>query len=317
MDFRARNLQGSDFFSGGGGEPPLRKNQRPGRPTEIFDFAWSVAKRLACPLGKQPFRRAGRRPRLKVERVHTLSSSPGAVLLRDWFPTMQAVLLRIFVSVGAGVGRAAPLQPLGDGVREGCDPLVRSRGLVWRGIGFPLVREAVPVGISFLMERAHLFWQEFVSDGAGVGRSASLHPSGDGAREGCDPLALSGGCSFEKLVPDEAGRSFADFCFRRRGRGALCSPTPPLGRRGARGFTPSRALPGAGLAGNWFSAGAGSCSGGNFVSDGVGASVLVGVWFSTARGVGRSAPLQPLGRRVRESCDPLALSRGDLGGRRS
>ena len=96
-----------------GGKPPLRKNQRPGRPTEIFDFAWSVAKRLACPLGKQPFRRAGRRPRLKVERVHTLSSSPGAVLLRDWFPTMQAVLLRIFVSVDAGVGRAAPLQPLG------------------------------------------------------------------------------------------------------------------------------------------------------------------------------------------------------------
>ena len=31
--------------------------------------------------------------------------------------------------------------------------------------------------------------------------------------------------------------------FRRRGRGALCSPTPPRGR-GARGFTPSRALPG-------------------------------------------------------------------------
>ena len=96
-----------------GGKPPLRKNQHPGRPTEIFDFAWSVAKRLACPLGKQPFRRAGRRPRLEVERVHTLSSSPGAVLLRDWFPTMQAVLLRIFVSVDAGVGRAAPLQPLG------------------------------------------------------------------------------------------------------------------------------------------------------------------------------------------------------------
>ena len=43
--------------------------------------------------------------------------------------------------------------------------------------------------------------------------------------------------------------------------------------------------------------------------DGAGASVLVGVWFPTERGVGRSAPLQPLGRRVREGCDPLALSR--------
>ena len=72
------------FFLRGGGKPPLRKNQRPGRPTEIFDFAWSVAKRLACPLGKQPFRRAGRRPRLEVERVHTLSSSPGAALTGSW-----------------------------------------------------------------------------------------------------------------------------------------------------------------------------------------------------------------------------------------
>ena len=49
----------------------------------------------------------------RCERAATLSRSPGAVLLRDWFPTMQAVLLRIFVSVDAGVGRAAPLQPLG------------------------------------------------------------------------------------------------------------------------------------------------------------------------------------------------------------
>ena len=75
--------------------------------------------------------------------------------------------MRTFVSDGAGVGRSAPLHPL-----------VRSRGLVWRGIGFPLVREAVPVGISFLMERARLFWQEFVSDGAGVGRAAPLQPLG-------------------------------------------------------------------------------------------------------------------------------------------
>ena len=116
-------------------------------------------------------------------------------------------------------------------------------------------------------------------------------------REGRDPLALSRGCSFEKLVPDEAGRSFADFCFRRRGRGALCSPTPP------------RALPGAGLAGNWFSAGAGSCSGGDFVFDGWSGRVCSGrsLVFDGAR---RSAPLHPLGDVVREGCDPLALSRG-------
>ena len=75
-----------------GGQAPRRKNQHPGRPTEIFDFAWSVAKRLACPLGKQPFRRAGRRPRLEVERVHTFSSSPGLFWRKYWFSTMQVVL---------------------------------------------------------------------------------------------------------------------------------------------------------------------------------------------------------------------------------
>ena len=35
--------------------------------------------------------------------------------------------------------------------------------------------------------------QIFVSDGTSVGRSAPLHPSGDGVREGCAPLALSRG----------------------------------------------------------------------------------------------------------------------------
>ena len=58
----------------------------------------------------------------------TLSRSPGVVLLEGLFLTMQAVLLMAFVSDGAGVGRSAPLQPLGDGVREGCDPLALSRG---------------------------------------------------------------------------------------------------------------------------------------------------------------------------------------------
>ena len=155
-----------------------------------------------------------------------------SVLLGVWFPTER------------GVGRSAPLQLLGATGCERVATLSRSPGVV-------LLRNWFPTKQAVLL-------RTFVSDGAGVGRSAPLHP---------------------------------------------------LGRRDARGFTPSRALPGAGLAGNWFSAGSGSCSGGNFVSDGTGASVLVGVWFSTARGAGRSAPLQPLGRRVREGCDPLALSR--------
>ena len=48
----------------------------------------------------------------------------------------------------------------------------------------------------------------------------------------------------EKLVPDEAGYSFEGFCFRRRGRGALRSPTPPRGTGGERVATLSRS-PGA------------------------------------------------------------------------
>ena len=42
---------------------------------------------------------------------------------------MRAVLLMAFVSDGAGVGRSAPLQPLGDGVREAAT-LSRSPGAV-------------------------------------------------------------------------------------------------------------------------------------------------------------------------------------------
>ena len=52
---------------------------------------------------------------------------PGAVLLRVWFPTMWAILLRDFVSDDTSVGRSAPIHPLGDGVREGV-ALSRSPG---------------------------------------------------------------------------------------------------------------------------------------------------------------------------------------------
>ena len=69
--------------------------------------------------------------------------------------------MRISFPATRAWGALLPYTPSGDGVREGSHPLVRSRGLVWRGIGFPLVREAIPVGISFLMEWARLFWQEF------------------------------------------------------------------------------------------------------------------------------------------------------------
>ena len=111
-----------------GRQAPLRKNQHPGRPTEIFDFAWSVAKRLACPLGKQPFRRAGRRPRLEVERVHTLSSSPGAVLVEILVSDEAGYSFVDVVSddTGRGVLRS-PTPPWGTGAR-GLRALSRSPG---------------------------------------------------------------------------------------------------------------------------------------------------------------------------------------------
>ena len=96
-----------------GASPHSEKISARGRPTEIFDFAWSVAKRLACPKGKQPFRRAGRRPRLEVEKVHTLSRSPGAVLMEILVSDEAGCSFVDVVSDDAGVGRSAPLHPLG------------------------------------------------------------------------------------------------------------------------------------------------------------------------------------------------------------
>ena len=93
------------------------------------------------------------------------------------------------VSDDASVGRSAPLHPLGDGVREGCDPLALSRSCSDGSSGFR-------------------------RRGRGALRFPTP-PSGDGRREGCDPLALSRSCSDESVG------------FRRNGRGALCSPAPP------------------------------------------------------------------------------------------
>ena len=48
------------------------------------------------------------------ERVHTLSSSPGAVLLRSFVPDgARGCSGEDFVSDETGVGRSAPLHPLG------------------------------------------------------------------------------------------------------------------------------------------------------------------------------------------------------------
>ncbi len=87
-----------------------------------FPGAESARKRFFLRGGKLPcekisarVRRAGRRPRLEVERALALSRSPGGGLTR------------ILVPDGAGVGRVAPLHSREDGVREGCNPLALSR----------------------------------------------------------------------------------------------------------------------------------------------------------------------------------------------
>ena len=66
--------------------------------------------------------------------VHTLSRSPGAALAGIWvFDGAGAgVLVKNLASDEAGVGRSAPLHPLGDGVREGNAPLALSLRMVWR-----------------------------------------------------------------------------------------------------------------------------------------------------------------------------------------
>ena len=109
------------------------------------------------------------------------SAARRAVRMRIWFPTAWAW------------GALLPYTPSGDGVREGCDPLALSRGwfggnldfrrcrkrLRWR-CWLSTARRAVRVRIWFPTARA---W----------GAPLPYTPSGDGVREGCDPLALSRG----------------------------------------------------------------------------------------------------------------------------
>ena len=100
------------------------------------------------------------------EGVHPLALSRGAVLAGIWvFDGAGAgVLVKDLASDEAGVGRSAPLHPLGRWGVRGCDPLALSRGAVLAGI--------------WISDSAGIPAKNLVSGEAGVGRSAPLHPLG-------------------------------------------------------------------------------------------------------------------------------------------
>ena len=141
------------------------------------------------------------------------------------------------------VGRSAPLLPLGDGVREGSHPLALSRGCSVGGFGLRRNRRAAGFCLRHFCFRGGLH-ENFVPDRTGARRVAFIGAFASAAictkisfltKQARDALRSSA-----LLLPRRCKRRFRS---RRRGRGALCSPTPPRGRD-ARGFTPSRALPG-------------------------------------------------------------------------
>ena len=88
------------------------------------------------------------------------------------------------------------------------------------------------------------------------------------------------GCSFDGIRFRRCGNcSLEIFCSRRRERGALCSPTPPR-VTGARGFTPSRALPGLVWRGFGFP---------------MMQAVFLRIWFPKTRAWGAPLPCTPSG----------------------
>ena len=86
--------------------------------------------------------------------------------MKIWFPTAWAW------------GALLPYTPSGDGVREGCDPLALSRGLLRREFRFPTMQETASVEMLVFGGAKDCSDEDFVSDDTGVGRSAPLHPLG-------------------------------------------------------------------------------------------------------------------------------------------
>ena len=86
--------------------------------------------------------------------------------------------MRISFPAARAWGAPLPYTPSGDGVREGCDPLALSRGLLRREFRFPTMQETASVEMLVFGGAKGCSDEDLVSDGVGVGRSAPLHPLG-------------------------------------------------------------------------------------------------------------------------------------------
>ncbi len=143
-----------------------------------------------------------------------------------------AVLVGTLVPDDAGMGRSTPLHPLGRRGARGFTPSRALPGTVRSEILVSPTKQASSAFGTAVHVLPRLFGQSFrlptkprgcsdrnfVSDDAGVGRSAPLHPLGDGMREGSHPLALSRGCSVGGFGFRRNRRavnfSLRHFCFR-------------------------------------------------------------------------------------------------------
>ena len=99
-----------------GASPRSEKISARGRPTEIFDFAWSVAKRLAlsdAQVAGLDWKSRGFTPSRAL---------PGAVLMEILVSDEAGCPFVDVVSDDTGVGRSAPLHPLGGRGARGLRP---------------------------------------------------------------------------------------------------------------------------------------------------------------------------------------------------
>ena len=150
---------------------------------------------------------------------------------------MRVVLLWTLFPTARTWGAPLPCTPSGDGC-ERVTTLSRSPG----GCS----------GVDLGSRRCGLFFcgRCFRWRGRGALRSPTS-PRVTGCERAAALSRSPGGCSGADFGSRRCGLFSCGRCFRRCGRGARCSPTPPRGR-GARGLRPSRALPGAVLLRAWF-----------------------------------------------------------------